>query len=127
MRVWGVEEDRREFAEFYAAARDECLRVVLISVGDRVLAENLVAEAFTRAWMSWRKVRRHPAPRAWVVRTALNAHVSGSVFLLMGGRGASKPLNWSWTITAARIPPGARFVISTVPAPSLQSPNDLQL
>jgi DNA-binding transcriptional ArsR family regulator len=30
-----------------------------------------VAEAFTRAWMSWRKVRDHPAPRAWVVRTAL--------------------------------------------------------
>lgn len=35
-----------------------------------------MAEAFTRAWMSWRKVRGHPAPRAWVVRTALNAHVS---------------------------------------------------
>ena len=76
MRVLGVEEDRREFAEFYAAARDDCLRVVLISVGDGDLAEDLVAEAFTRAWMSWRKVRRHPAPRAWVVRAALNAHVS---------------------------------------------------
>ena len=76
MRVLGVEEDRREFAEFYAAARDDCLQVVLISVGDGDLAEDLVAEAFTRAWMSWRKVRRHPAPRAWVVRTALNAHVS---------------------------------------------------
>lgn len=76
MRVLGVEEDRREFAEFYAAARDDCLQVVLISVGDRQLAEDLVAEAFTRAWMSWRKVRQHPAPRAWVVRTALNTHVS---------------------------------------------------
>jgi len=76
MRIWGVEEDRREFAEFYAAARDDCLRVVLISVGDRQLAEDLVAEAFTRAWTAWRKVRQHPAPRAWVVRTALNAHVS---------------------------------------------------
>ena len=58
MRIWGVEEDRREFAEFYAAARDDCLRVVLISVGDRQLAEDLVAEAFTRAWtgeLSFRK------------------------------------------------------------------------
>src|SRR5215831_14183917 len=76
MRVWGVEDDRQEFAEFYAAARDDCLRVVLISVGDRQLAEDLVAEAFTRAWTAWRKVGQHPAPRAWVVRTALNAHVS---------------------------------------------------
>jgi hypothetical protein len=38
-----------------------------------------------------------------------------SVFLLMGGHGASKPLNWSWTITPAKIPHGARFVISAVP------------
>jgi RNA polymerase sigma-70 factor (sigma-E family) len=76
VRIAGVEQEQREFAEFYAAARDECLRVVLISVGSRQLAEDLVAEAFTRAWASWHKVRRHPAPRAWVVRTALNAHVS---------------------------------------------------
>jgi len=76
VRIWGVEEDQREFAEFYAAARDDCLRVVLISVSDRQLAEDLVAEAFTRAWKAWRKVCQHPAPRAWVVRTALNAHVS---------------------------------------------------
>lgn len=72
----GVEEDRREFAQFYTAARDDCLRAVLISVADRQLAEDLVAEAFTKAWMAWRKVRQHPAPRAWIVRTALNAHVS---------------------------------------------------
>jgi RNA polymerase sigma-70 factor (sigma-E family) len=76
MRTWGVEQERREFSEFYAAAKDDCLRIVLVSVGDRQLAEDLVAEAFTRAWMSWRKVRDHPVPRAWVVRTALNAHVS---------------------------------------------------
>ena len=40
------------------------------------LAEDQVAEAFARAWASWRKVSRHPAPRAWVVRTALNAGAS---------------------------------------------------
>jgi RNA polymerase sigma-70 factor (sigma-E family) len=71
-----MEQNQREFEEFYAAARDDCLRIVLISVGDRQLAEDLVAEAFTRAWMSWPKVRKHPAPFAWVVRTALNVHVS---------------------------------------------------
>jgi DNA-directed RNA polymerase specialized sigma24 family protein len=76
VRVWGVERRRQELTEFYTSSRDDCLRIVLISVGDRLLAVDLVAEAFTRAWMSWRKVREHPAPRAWVVRTALNTHVS---------------------------------------------------
>jgi RNA polymerase sigma-70 factor (sigma-E family) len=65
-----------EFAEFYQGSRDACLRAVLANIGDRQLAEDLVAEAFTRAWMSWWKVSRHPAPQAWVVRTALNTGVS---------------------------------------------------
>jgi RNA polymerase sigma-70 factor (ECF subfamily) len=45
-------------------------------VGDRRLAEDLVAEGFARAWASWSKVSKHPAPRAWVLRTALNLRVS---------------------------------------------------
>ena len=40
------------------------------------LAEDQTAEAFARAWASWHKVSRHPAPRAWVVHTALNAGAS---------------------------------------------------
>jgi DNA-directed RNA polymerase specialized sigma24 family protein len=71
-----VDSDAAAFAEFYSSARDDCLRVALATVRDRPAAEDLVAEAFTRAWASWRKVSRHPAPRAWVVRTALNAHRS---------------------------------------------------
>jgi RNA polymerase sigma-70 factor (sigma-E family) len=65
-----------EFREFYQTSQDPCLRAVLVSVGDRQLAEDLVAEAFTRAWVAWPKVRCHPAPRAWIVRTALNTRVS---------------------------------------------------
>jgi RNA polymerase sigma factor (sigma-70 family) len=65
-----------EFTEFYRAERDRCLRAVLALVGDRQQAEDLVAEAFTQAWMSWPKVQRHPMPRAWVVRTAQNIRVS---------------------------------------------------
>jgi RNA polymerase sigma factor (sigma-70 family) len=65
-----------DFAEFYRAAKDECLFTVLVSVGDRDLAQELVAEAFARAWASWRTVSEHPAPKAWVVRTALNANIS---------------------------------------------------
>lgn len=70
----GHEQD--EFADFYRTSRDACLRAVTAVVGDRESAEEQVAEAFTRAWMSWRKVRGHAAPRAWVVRTALNLGVS---------------------------------------------------
>lgn len=66
-----------EFAEFYRTSRDDCLRAVLAVVGgDTQLAEDLVAEAFARAFTRWREVSRHPAPAAWVVRTALNTRVS---------------------------------------------------
>jgi RNA polymerase sigma factor (sigma-70 family) len=71
-----VDNDAAAFAEFYSSAKHDCLRVVLATVRDRPTAEDLVAEAFARAWASWRKVSKHPAPRAWVVRTALNTHRS---------------------------------------------------
>jgi DNA-directed RNA polymerase specialized sigma24 family protein len=44
---------------------------VLANVGDRRLAADLVAEGFTRAWMCWRTVRKHPAPSAWAGTTIL--------------------------------------------------------
>src|SRR6185437_13822690 len=71
-----VERKQAEFTEFYQSTRDDCLRIVLVAVGDQALAEELVAEAYARAWTAWRTVLCHPAPRAWVVRTALNTHVS---------------------------------------------------
>jgi RNA polymerase sigma factor (sigma-70 family) len=72
-----VDEDSvGEFAWFYQSSKDACLRAVLASVGDRHLAEDLVAEGFVRALMAWRTVRQHPAPGAWVVRTALNTRIS---------------------------------------------------
>jgi RNA polymerase sigma-70 factor (ECF subfamily) len=71
-----VGTQRLGFAEFYRKSRDDCLRTVLISVGDQDTAQELVAEAFARACASWRTVSRHPAPAAWVVRTALNMNIS---------------------------------------------------
>jgi RNA polymerase sigma-70 factor (ECF subfamily) len=70
------DEDSEGFAEFYIAARDDCLRAVCAAVGDPLQAEELTAEAFARAFAHWRKLKRHPAPRAWIVRVALNTHVS---------------------------------------------------
>lgn len=76
MRLQIVAQDKAEFARFYASHRDACLRAVLAVVGDRQSGEDLVAEAFAKAWASWSTVRRHPAPTAWVLRTALNTRVS---------------------------------------------------
>src|ERR1700731_460250 len=76
MRRRGVRARPADFVAFYEGSRDACLRAVSTSVDDRQLADDLVADAFTKAWISWPKVRIHPAPEAWVVRTALNTRVS---------------------------------------------------
>lgn len=67
-----MSQDTAGFAEFFSAAWDACVRAVAASIGSMTLAEDQTAEAFARAWAAWPKVSVHPAPRAWVVRTALN-------------------------------------------------------
>ena len=51
-RWMGVEIQQPDFAEFYRTAADECLRAVLVSTGDQDTAQELVDEAFARAWAS---------------------------------------------------------------------------
>jgi RNA polymerase sigma-70 factor (sigma-E family) len=65
-----------EFAEFYAASKDRCLRAAVASGLPPASAEEAVAEAFARAWAGWSKVRSLHSPSAWVVRTAVNADIS---------------------------------------------------
>ncbi len=116
-----------DFAEFYRRSRDECLRTVLISVGDQDAAQELVAEAFARACASWRKVSVHPAPAAWVVRTALNANISrwrrhrrevpvpdpGMIADLPGGEGtADRPVDPRIMAALMRLPARQRQVIA---------------
>jgi RNA polymerase sigma-70 factor (sigma-E family) len=71
-----VSNQQAEFADFFQASWEPCLRALVAVVGSPQLAEDQVAEAFAKAWASWPKVRRHPAPQAWVVRTALNTGAS---------------------------------------------------
>ena len=71
-----MSSQQAEFAEFFRSSWEPCLRAVVAVAGARQPAEDQVAEAFARAWASWRKVRQHPAPQAWVVRTALNTGAS---------------------------------------------------
>jgi RNA polymerase sigma-70 factor (sigma-E family) len=76
-RYTGVSENSQaEFTQFFQASWEPCLRAVTVIAASPQLAEDQVAEAFAKAWASWQKVSRHPAPRAWVVRAALNAGTS---------------------------------------------------
>ncbi len=88
----------------------------------RVLAEAGVPAMVRRGEICLARRRHVLLPTQGIVKvTGVTVYVNGrrtqpgSVFLLMGGHGASKPLNWSWTITPGKIPGGARFVISAVP------------
>ena len=65
---------KREFEDFYLAHRTPCFRALCVTVPSFAEAEELVAEGFTRAYANWSTVRKHPAPSAWVVRSALNLH-----------------------------------------------------
>lgn len=64
-----------EFEDFYAQAKDRVLRAVIASTGDAHDAEDCTAEAFARAYGRWEELAGHPAPAAWVVRTAVNLHI----------------------------------------------------
>jgi hypothetical protein len=97
-----------------------------------VLAQAGVSALVRRGEICLAQGRHVLLPTQGIVKvTGVSVYVNGrpaqpgSVFLLMGGHGASKPLNWSWTITPSKIPPGARFVISAVPGDRV-SPNHIQ-
>jgi len=61
-----------EFASFYRDSRDNVFRAVVATVGSTAEAEEVVAEAYARAFANWSSVARHPKPEAWVVVAALN-------------------------------------------------------
>src|SRR6202012_573041 len=103
--VQPVRQDQREFTEFYAAAWDDCLRIVALSVGNRQLAEDLVAEAFTKAWTSWRKIRGLDQPRAWVIRAGMTACGSSRSAWATG----SLPRTWWRRLSRRRGHHGGRY------------------
>jgi RNA polymerase sigma-70 factor (ECF subfamily) len=56
------------FDETYARSARAALRLT----GDRGVAEEIAAEALTRAYVRAGRLCRHPCPEGWVVRTAIN-------------------------------------------------------
>src|SRR5690348_7068249 len=58
--------DAVAFDEFYRHTSARMVRYGLAMTGDLGDAQDVVQEAYTRAWRHWRTVSAHPAPEAWV-------------------------------------------------------------
>jgi RNA polymerase sigma-70 factor, ECF subfamily len=60
------------FAAFYTASYHRLLGQLFAVTGDLAEAENLLQEAYARAFVRWSRVRAYDLPEAWVRRVALN-------------------------------------------------------
>lgn len=54
------------FDRFYQDTSARILRYGYALTGDLAEAQDVVQEAYTRAWRHWRTVARHPTPEGWV-------------------------------------------------------------
>jgi RNA polymerase sigma-70 factor (ECF subfamily) len=61
-----------DFAGFYKAAYQRLLGQLFAVTGDLAEAENVLQEAYARAFARWAQVRAYDLPEAWVRRVALN-------------------------------------------------------
>jgi RNA polymerase sigma-70 factor, ECF subfamily len=60
------------FASFYTASYHRLLGQLFAVTGDLAEAENILQEAYARAFVRWSRVRAYDLPEAWVRRVALN-------------------------------------------------------
>ena len=65
-----------EFDDLFTASRDGIVRQMLLLTGDLTEAEDVVQEAFERAWLRWSTVRHCDSPEAWVRTVARRLAVS---------------------------------------------------
>lgn len=69
-------ERQRDFDEFYAAKFDVLRSQLYAYLGDRTEAQDLVQEAFCRAYGRWDRIRVYDDPYSWVRRVAWNLATS---------------------------------------------------
>ena len=60
------------FEDYYRANRDHLTRALVLSLGSLELGRDAAAEAMTRTFQHWRKVRRYANPMGWSYRVGLN-------------------------------------------------------
>jgi RNA polymerase sigma-70 factor (ECF subfamily) len=65
-----------DFAEFYHAGYGRLAAQLCAYLGDAAEAEDVVQEAFLRAWRHWSKVRTYDDPVGWLRRVAWNLATS---------------------------------------------------
>ncbi len=58
--------DAQGFDEFYRATSVRMVRYGYALMGDLADAQDVVQEAYTRAWRQWPTVAGHPTPEGWV-------------------------------------------------------------
>ena len=65
-----------DFDEFYAATSARTVRALVAMTGDPAEAQDVVQEAYARAWQRWGTVRELDVPEAWVRQVAWRLAVS---------------------------------------------------
>ena len=65
------------FAAFYASSYRRLLGQLFAVTGDLAEAENVVQEAYARAFARWSRVGAYDLPEAWVRRVAINLAAMG--------------------------------------------------
>jgi RNA polymerase sigma-70 factor (ECF subfamily) len=68
--------DPRDFDSFYLGTAPRITSQVYAMVGNRADAEDIVQEAYARAWQHWDKVSSYTNPEAWVRTIAFRIAVS---------------------------------------------------
>jgi RNA polymerase sigma-70 factor, ECF subfamily len=68
--------DPSDFDAFYAGSAPRLTGQMYAMTGSRAEAEDLVQEAFARAWQRWESVSRYDDPEAWVRTVACRLRVS---------------------------------------------------
>ncbi|WP_433127054.1 SigE family RNA polymerase sigma factor [Micromonospora sp. CA-240977] len=58
--------DAQSFDDFYRSTARRMARYGYAVAGDHGEAQDLVQEAYTRAWRHWGRLAAHPAPEAWL-------------------------------------------------------------
>jgi RNA polymerase sigma-70 factor (ECF subfamily) len=58
--------DAQAFDEFYRNTSIRMLRFGYAVIADRAEAQDIVQEAYARAWRRWDTVHAHPSPESWI-------------------------------------------------------------
>jgi RNA polymerase sigma-70 factor, ECF subfamily len=71
-REGGSSHGPADFDETFRAHYDPIVRSLAVACGDREVAADAVQDAFTRAYVRWRRISRYEDPAGWVRHVALN-------------------------------------------------------